>query len=156
MPQNALSKPAVALERSGTRPAPRNRTLRLEADETAALAARLLKPGGAEPLDPNGVIGRVIVGDCAQILPRLPRGVADLLILDPPYNRTKRFGETLHGKRSLDGYADWLGHVIDAALPALKPTASVYICGDWQSSPALYAAAESRLRIRNRITWERE
>ncbi len=89
-------------------------------------------------------------------MPRLPAGVADLLILDPPYNRGKRFGERFHAKRSLDSYADWLGEVLDLALPVLKPSASVYICGDWQSSPAIYAAAETRLKIRNRITWERE
>lgn len=38
----------------------------------------------------------------------------------------------------------------------MKPTASIYLCGDWQSSPALYAVASHYFHIRNRITWERE
>ena len=38
----------------------------------------------------------------------------------------------------------------------MKQTGTVYICGDWHTSASIFAAASSRLRIRNRITWERE
>lgn len=38
----------------------------------------------------------------------------------------------------------------------LKPTASVYICSDWSTSPAVYEVAAEHLVVRNRITWERE
>jgi site-specific DNA-methyltransferase (adenine-specific) len=41
-------------------------------------------------------------------------------------------------------------------LPLLKPTASVYICGDWRSSGVIQSIAEKYLLIQNRITWERE
>jgi len=34
--------------------------------------------------------------------------------------------------------------------------ASVYICGDWQSSAAIHLIVEKYLKVRNRITWERE
>lgn len=121
-----------------------------------ALRARLICPVSRDVSDPGTVVDRTVVGDCLTVMQRLPTAIADLLILDPPYNRSKRFGERSHAKRSVGGYADWLGEVLDAALPRLKPTASVYLCGDWQSSPAIYAAAEPRLKIRNRITWERE
>jgi site-specific DNA-methyltransferase (adenine-specific) len=130
--------------------------LRLDAAETAALRQRLIAPDGADMLTPDEVIGRTVLGDCRDILPRLPRAVADLLILDPPYNRSMRFGDRNHSKRSPENYRDWLGDVLDAALLALKPNATVYICGDWQSSPEIHAAAAARLKIRNRITWERE
>ena len=106
--------------------------------------------------DAEGLLDQVIVGDCLAVMSNLPTGIVDLLILDPPYNRSKRFGEHVHAKRSLDTYGAWLGTILDAARPVLKPTASVYICGDWQSGAAIHAAAEPRLHVRNRVTWERE
>ena len=42
------------------------------------------------------------------------------------------------------------------SLTWLAPTASVYLCGDWQCTAALYEAARKHLKIRNRITWQRE
>jgi site-specific DNA-methyltransferase (adenine-specific) len=53
-------------------------------------------------------------------------------------------------------YAEWLKSWLPELLRILKPTASVYICGDWRSSAAIYSIAEKYLIIRNRITWERE
>jgi site-specific DNA-methyltransferase (adenine-specific) len=41
-------------------------------------------------------------------------------------------------------------------VPLLKPTASVYICGDWRSGAAIQRVGGRYLRLRNRITWERE
>ena len=41
-------------------------------------------------------------------------------------------------------------------LKTLKPTASVYICGDWRPAAAIQRVAEKYLIVRNRITWERE
>jgi site-specific DNA-methyltransferase (adenine-specific) len=41
-------------------------------------------------------------------------------------------------------------------VPLLKPTASVYICGDWRSSGAIQKAGSKYFKLRNRITWERE
>jgi site-specific DNA-methyltransferase (adenine-specific) len=38
----------------------------------------------------------------------------------------------------------------------LKPTASIYICGDWRSSSAIHLLCEKYFIVRNRITFERE
>jgi site-specific DNA-methyltransferase (adenine-specific) len=38
----------------------------------------------------------------------------------------------------------------------LKPTASIYICGDWRSSSAIQRIGLKYFTLRNRITWERE
>jgi site-specific DNA-methyltransferase (adenine-specific) len=41
-------------------------------------------------------------------------------------------------------------------VKTLKPSASIYICGDWQSSAAIHQVARNYFVVRNRITWERE
>jgi len=46
----------------------------------------------------------------------------------------------------------WLKEMIKL----LKPTASIYICGDWRSSSAIHLLCEKYFIVRNRITFERE
>lgn len=97
-----------------------------------------------------------ILGDCLQVTARIEPASVDLLVLDPPYNLNKRFGENTFSRRTVDDYTNWLEEVLDALLPTLKATATVYICGDWHTSNSIFTAAAPRLNIRNRITWERE
>ena len=97
--------------------APRNRTTTLTPSDRAALAGTLASPiaVGADLVDAT------ILGDCLAVAPRLGRQSVDLLFLDPPYNLDKRFGETQFSRWSVEDYAEWLGGVIDAFLPVLKP-----------------------------------
>jgi site-specific DNA-methyltransferase (adenine-specific) len=101
-------------------------------------------------------LDRTFLGDCRVIAPLLPRGFANLLFLDPPYNLDKRFGDTKFAKRSVDEYTAWLAQLLDVLLPTLKPQGTAYICGDWLTSASVFIAASERLIVRNRITWERE
>jgi site-specific DNA-methyltransferase (adenine-specific) len=80
----------------------------------------------------------------------------DLLFLDPPYNLDKRFGEFDFKGRSPGAYTDYLESLLLLLVPKLKPTATVYLCGDWKSSLSIPLACSRFLTIRNRITWERE
>jgi site-specific DNA-methyltransferase (adenine-specific) len=86
----------------------------------------------------------------------LPEGFVDLLILDPPYNLTKSFSSTTFRKRSIAEYSEWLEGLLIKLLPMLKKTASVYVCSEWCSSTAVHLALDKLLKVRNRITWERE
>lgn len=131
--------------------APRNQTITLTDKERRDLRNRLLT---TDCLDE--AMDCTIIGDCLEVVRRLPARTVDLLVLDPPYNLSKRFGDNTFSKRPVDEYTDWLGDVLDGLLPLMKPTGTVYICGDWHTSASIFDAASSRLRIRNRITWERE
>ena len=129
--------------------APRNRTLVLDAVEAERL--RGLLPAAAADAD-----HAVINGDTFAELPKLPAASIDLLFADPPYNLTKRFGKEDFQQTSHIEYQKWLGSWLDLCMPLLKPTASVYICGDWRSAAAIQLAGSERFVLRNRITWERE
>lgn len=134
--------------------APRNRTLALSASEQAALSRQLLR----SPL-PAGVAAltdRIVCGDFIELLPQLPKVFVDLLILDPPYNLTKRFGTESFRERALAEYEEWLEGWFVRVLPLLKPTASLYVCSDWKSSTAVHRVLDRHVIVRNRITWERE
>jgi len=78
------------------------------------------------------------------------------LFADPPYNLTKEFGKENFRRSSLDEYERWLESWIAPCSRLLKPTASIYICGDWRSSSAIERVGMKYFKLQNRITWERE
>jgi site-specific DNA-methyltransferase (adenine-specific) len=133
--------------------APRNRTLTAKASEIAQLRARLLAP---DAIDGKNCVGRTILGDCFAAFGKLSPQMVDVLILDPPYNLNKKFGSKTFSRVPVDQYTDWLRSLFQAIKPLLKPTATVYICGDWLSSTSIFTAASEFFEVRNRITWERE
>ena len=131
-----------------------NRTITLTASERRAYARRLVRVDG--PVALGEIENRTICGDLDDVAGRLPAAFADLLFLDPPYNLDKRFGGARFAARPVQEYAAWLASWLPRLLPALRPGASVYICGDWRSSAAIHEVAGRHLRLRSRITWERE
>jgi site-specific DNA-methyltransferase (adenine-specific) len=110
--------------------------LTLTASEQAALAKTLLRP----PLTHNApkLTNEIVIGDAMRICPELPKACVDLLILDPPYNLTKKFGGETFRETSLPEYELWFESWFVRLLPVLKPSASLYVCGDWKSSTALH------------------
>lgn len=134
--------------------AARNRTIALSTEEVDLYQQRLIRLAGS--VEPDWIRNRTIHQDLFEILEWLPTGFVDLLVIDPPYNLTKSFGTTEFRERSLSDYQVWLNSWLPRLLNILKPTASVYICGDWRSSAAIHLVAEQYLIVRNCITWERE
>jgi site-specific DNA-methyltransferase (adenine-specific) len=134
--------------------APRNRTVTLSADELAFYRQKLLKLSG--PVGPQNIEDRTINQDLFEVLDWLPASFVDLLFIDPPYNLTKSFTAATFRERSMEEYRRWFESWFSKLLRVLKPTASVYICGDWRSSTVIHLVAASYLTVRNRITWERE
>jgi len=132
--------------------APRNRTLTLSEKDRETLRPLLC---GRDDVQ-RGYLDRTFLGDCQEIAPLLPKGFADLLFVDPPYNLDKRFGDAKFSKRSVEDYTSWLGQILECLLPALKPNGSMYLCGDWLTSASIFMAVSERMHVRNRITWERE
>ena len=132
----------------------RNRTLQLNEEEIIRYRAKLLRLHSPARVDE--IRDRTICQDLFQALPLLPERFVDLLFIDPPYNLDKQFNVLRFKKTSLDGYAAWIEDWLAQLMKALKPTAAVYICSDWGSSTAVHRVAEKYLRVRNRITWERE
>ena len=101
-------------------------------------------------------INTIIHGDIFEVYKFIPKESVDLLFLDPPYNLSKQFHGNSFNRTSEDKYTNWFQSWFDLLIPTLKDTATVYICGDWQTSISIYEAIKYKLIVRNRITWERE
>lgn len=110
----------------------------------------------AMPIAPSQIEDRLIHQDLFSCVDFLPDQFIDLLIVDPPYNMTKTFGNYRFSKTSSGVYEEWLDSWVTKIRRCLKTTASIYICCDWQSSKSVQTVLERHFMVRNRITWERE
>lgn len=125
--------------------APRNRTISITDTEADHYRKYFLENSN----------GQLICGNAFEELHGLSSSF-DLLFADPPYNLSKDFGKEKFKQTTDDRYEAWLDSWLTLCFPLLKPTASVYICGDWRSSSAIQRVGSKYFKLRNRITWERE
>lgn len=137
--------------------APNNRTLVLSADDRRVYRQKLVTlTNDTEHPKVKDIKNITIWQDLFEALPCLPDGFVNLLVVDPPYNRSKVFNRSTFAHRSLEAYETWLDSWMSQLIRLLKPNASAYICCDWQSSPAVYKVFSRYFTVRSRITWERE
>ncbi len=136
-------------------PAPNNRTLRLTAGENIRLDAAVSPPPN-QPMTEKDTENRVFNAAVPECLAFFPDKFVDLLILDPPYNLDKEFNGMKFRSLSDAEYLEYLESWFPPLLRLLKDDASVYLCCDWHNSAACFTLLAKYLKIRNRITWQRE
>jgi site-specific DNA-methyltransferase (adenine-specific) len=134
--------------------APRNRTIFLSEKEIAKYLKRTIEL--REKTSVSEITNKTARGDFFETVKFLPENFVDLLILDPPYNLNKNFNGMKFTRKKIDEYSEYLEKIVEAIFPLLKPTATIYVCGDWRSSISIPLVLEKYFKIRNRITWERE
>jgi site-specific DNA-methyltransferase (adenine-specific) len=135
--------------------APRNRTLTISENERIVLKKRLFFPHNGE-MAVSEITNKTICGNLFEIIDLLPSEFVDLLIIDPPYNLDKNFHGFKFSKTDDEAYLEYLKSWFPKIMNTLKPTGSVYICGDWKSTFCLYQVMREFTVIRNRIIWQRE
>lgn len=132
---------------------PRNKTLDMDPERGAEYLRRCLR---ADDVRRGFSPCCTVCGDCLEIMPLLPRGFADLVIADPPYNMDKDFSSMSFRAMTQAEYFDYTVRWLEQARPLLCDTGSIYVCCDWRCSGAVQAALERFFTVRSRITWQRE
>lgn len=132
----------------------RNRTITLTKEDILRLDEKLITID--KKVGPEKIINKTINQDLFKIIELLPENFVDLLFIDPPYNLTKEFNSNKFKEMSADKYEEWFDSWLNPLRKILKSTASIYICGDWKSSSAIFRVMSKYFKVRNRITWERE
>jgi len=73
-------------------------------------------------------LNKIILGDAVKELKKLPNESCDVIIIDPPYNIGKDFGNNLD-KRKLNDYVSWCKEWINESIRVMKPTGTMFIYG---------------------------
>ena len=142
----------------------RNRTITLSQEEIPELKKQILTfeqlkslaNSSDSKIEFKSIENKTLNCDLLEALKFLPDEFADLIIIDPPYNLTKNFNGTKFNARSDKRYDEYLATWFPEVCRKLKPSGSLYICGDWKCTSSLQRAVEKELTILNRITWQRE
>lgn len=132
----------------------RNKTITLNDSDLFNFKSKLLKID--KPVPVKEIENKTIHQDIFEVLDYLPDAFVDLVFVDPPYNLSKNFNTTSFKEMKSENYEHWLDLWIPKLVRLLKPSASIYVCGDWKSSSAIFNVAKKYFKIRNRITFERE
>ena len=133
-----------------------NRTLLLEDAERPALRTMLKSIEDLRQENPSPWLDAVICADMLEAMRLIPDEMADLIILDPPYNLTRDFGGSSFVARNDQEYEEYLRSWMHTVCRKLKPSGSLYLCGDWRCTAAMQRVLCDELTILNRITWQRE
>ena len=134
--------------------APMNRTLEVKEKEKKIFKNKLLILNRKVSIEE--IENRTINQDIYNAIDYMPDQFADLIFVDPPYNLNKQFNLNHFKKMTSENYETWLDSWIQKLLRLMKPNASIYICGDWNSSGAIFNVVKKYFQIQNRITFERE
>jgi site-specific DNA-methyltransferase (adenine-specific) len=133
---------------------PRNKTITLCNEEIDFYSKKLITLN--KKCKTADILNKTINQDFFEVVNFLPDNFVDLLIIDPPYNLNKSFNKLKFSKIPVAEYSDWIDKIIQKLIPTLKPTATIYFCGEWNSSASIFPVLDKHFKVRNRITWERE
>lgn len=90
----------------------RNKTIKTSLCEGVAFLDRCVTV--SEPQhDLKGVLDHTILGNMFEVCPLLPPNSIDLIVVDPPYNLTKNFNDTIFFKKNLRGIRGLHASLVD-------------------------------------------
>lgn len=98
---------------------------------------------------------RIYQQDALQGLARIPDDSIDLIVADPPYGLGKDYGND-SDKLDAATYLAWSTQWVDAVLPKLKVSGSLYIFLTWRYAPEIFVMLKQRMTMLNEIIWDRK
>ncbi|MDD6032257.1 MAG: site-specific DNA-methyltransferase [Oscillospiraceae bacterium] len=135
--------------------AQRNRTIDTPVSEGQRFLERCISVDGPVQ-DIGSLMDKTILGDLFSVAPFLSESSVDLIVADPPYNLTKTFSTSTFSRKNEAEYEAYTRKWLAAVSPLLKPTGSIYVCCDWETSLIVGRVLGDFFKVRNRITWQRE
>jgi site-specific DNA-methyltransferase (adenine-specific) len=100
------------------------------------------------------LLDRVFNEDALQGVVRIPDESVDLVVSDPPYCLGKEYGND-SDKLDPEEYLEWSRRWIDAVVPKIKSTGSLYVFLTWRYSPEIFCHLKTKLKMLNEIIWDR-
>ena len=99
----------------------RNRTLVVTEDEKRILSQKLINLSEYSKVEKNDILDKTILGDLLEVIDKIPNEIADLIIIDPPYNLSKDFNGYKFKSLSNEEYLKYLCSWFPKVASKLKP-----------------------------------
>lgn len=132
----------------------KNKTINTSVEDGQEYLSRCIEVNTSVELD--SVLDKTIHGDTFLVCPHLPRESIDLIIVDPPYNLSKKYGDTQFSEMDGETYVSFTKRWLAQMCRLLKSNGSIYVCCDWKSSLVIGRLLGLLFEVRSRITWGRD
>lgn len=93
------------------------------------------------------------VGDCLDVMKRMPKDSIDLIITDPPYNRNINYGDTFKDRMKPEEYTKYINDRIEKSIELLKDSGSIYIITYPELAVDIFTMLKSKMTFRRWLTW---
>lgn len=106
----------------------------------------------------NLPLNQVLLGDNLKLLALFPKGVFDLIYLDPPYFTQKDWGDFLDLFPSLDAFLDFMHKRLQLCELVMKPNAIICVQADYRTIHYLKCKMDDIFGYKNFINeliWDR-
>lgn len=127
-----------------------NKTITISDEEKPDLLQGIAHDVSADYVD------SIVNADIFQVIDSVPDESMNLIIIDPPYNLQRDFGNNKFKVMKESDYEEWIRTWLPQVCRKLKSDGSLYLCGDWHNTASLQRVLSENLTIINRITWQRE
>ncbi len=93
--------------------------------------------------------------DCEEVMKTIPDNSIDLIITDPPYNKSLDYGKRFNDRKTKEEYYNWLRAKLVEIPRILSPRGSLYLIGYPEKNARLlpYLEDELKLKFCRWITW---
>lgn len=133
---------------------PRNKTIDFNLTEGHEYADRVVD--AREVQDYKDMVDKTINGDTFETVKKIPDHTIDLIVVDPPYNLSKKYHGHTFDKMDMEEYSSFTRKWLEEAKRVLKPEGTIYVCCDWETSMVMGPLVAEIFQLKNRITWQRE
>jgi len=101
---------------------------------------------------PDDLLNNVVLGDCLEVMKRIPSESIDLVFVDPPYNLGKPYNvyEDRKGDRE---YIEWSRKWLYECIRVLKPTGSLFVVNLPKWSLHYMLILNEKLYLQHAIAW---
>ena len=96
---------------------------------------------------------KLILGDCIEVMKKMPSESIDLIITDPPFNIGKKYGGVYNDNRKADDYIKWCKEWLTECIRLLKPTGSLYLFNYPENNAYLLPFLQEKMLFKRWMTW---
>jgi site-specific DNA-methyltransferase (adenine-specific) len=96
---------------------------------------------------------KLLIGNCLDIMKKMPKESVDLIITDPPFNIGKKYGGIYQDNKKFDEYIEWCKLWLIECIRLLKKDGSLYLFNYPENNAYLLPFLKEKMVFKRWMTW---